>query len=127
MKLAFALMLAFASFAAGQTKPTQAEIDQWKKEPQVLESSVCKKVTWLLENERDASPEVQTVRHALGWWGRGFIEGAVFIMGDKAQKRASEFGLSIEVVAAHISAYCYQHPLETASDATQQLLVRVLK
>lgn len=115
-------MLAFASAAAGQTRPTQMELDQWKKEPQILESSACKKLTWLLENDPD-----QKVRQGLGWWGRGFIEGAVFVMGNKAQKSASEFGLSVDVIAAHITAYCYQHPTETAFEAAQQLLLKVLK
>jgi hypothetical protein len=120
-------LLAFASFVNAQSKPTQAEIDQWKKEPKVLESSTCKKITWLLEDERTASAELQPMRNLLGWWGRGFIEGAVFVMGDKALKKADQFGLSVDVVAAHLSAYCSEHPTETASDAVQKLLVKVLK
>lgn len=58
MRWILTLLLAFASFVSAQTKPTQAEIDQWKKEPNILESSACKKITWLLEAERTASAEV---------------------------------------------------------------------
>lgn len=63
----------------------------------------------------------------MGWWGRGYIEGAVFVMGDDALKKADKFGLSVDVVAAHIAAYCYEHPTETTFDAVQHLLVKVLK
>ena len=130
MMTAFLLLLAFTSFAGGQTKPTQVEINQWKKEESgILESSMCKKITWLLDSERGASTELtkQPIRYALGWWGRGFIEGAVYMIGDKAQKKAGEFGLSVDVVAAHIASYCYDHQTETPFDAVQQLLLTVLK
>jgi hypothetical protein len=130
MRWILTLLLAFASFVGAQTKPTQAEIDQWKKEPNILESSACKKITWLLEAERTASAEVlpkQGIRNVMGWWGRGYIEGAVFVMGDDALKKADKFGLSVDVVAAHIAAYCYEHPTGTAFDAVQHLLVKALK
>jgi hypothetical protein len=124
----FPVFLIFAPFIGAQSKPTQAEITQWKKEPSVLESSVCKKITWLLENERGASTELtkQPVRYALGWWGRGFIEGAV-MSDENAQKKASDFGLSVDVVAAHISTYCYSHQADRPIDAVQDLLLKVLK
>jgi hypothetical protein len=124
------LLLASPSVVGAQTKPTQAEINEWKKEAGMLESSGCKKITWLLESEQavsTGSPRQQPIHYALGWWGRGFIEGAVYIISDKAQKRASEFGLSVDVVAAHIATYCYDHQTETPFDAVQQLLLKVLK
>jgi hypothetical protein len=130
IKTTVVLVLAFASFVGAQTKPTQAEINQWKKESNILESSVCKKIIWLLDDERTASAELpkQPIRHALGWWGRGFIEGAVYMIDDdKAQKKAGEFGLSVDVVAAHVAAYCYEHQTETPLDAVHQLLLKVLK
>ena len=130
--VASVFVLGLASAVGAQTKPTQAEIDQWKKETgtQILEGSVCKKITWLLESERNVSGDLtkQPIRYALGWWGRGFIEGAVYMIpGDQAQKKAAEFGLSVEVVAAHIAAYCYDHEKERPFDALQDLLLKVLK
>jgi hypothetical protein len=129
MMAAFPLLLTFAPFVGAQTKPTQAQINQWKKEPGILESSVCKKITWLLDTERIPSTELtkQPIRYALGWWGRGFIEGAVYMSGDKAQKKAEEFGLSVDVVAAHIATYCNDHQANTPFDAVQDLLRKVLK
>lgn len=87
------LLLVFASFVSAQTKPTQAKINQWKKEPNILESSACKKITWLLEAERTASAGVlpkQGIRSVMGRWGRGYIEGAVFVMGDDALKEGGQ-------------------------------------
>jgi hypothetical protein len=128
MMAAFPVLLTFAPFVGAQTKPTQAEITQWKKVPGILESSVCKKITWLLDSERVASTELtkQPIRYALGWWGRGFIEGAV-MSDEKAQKKASDFGLRVDVVAAHIATYCYDHQADTPIDAVQDLLLKVLK
>ena len=122
-------MLAAASEITAQTKPTQAELDQWAKDPdsQVLETSTCKKVTWLLEAEKDRPNTQRPIRYALAWWGRGFIEGAVYMIGEKAQKAASRFGLSADVVAAHISTYCYAHQTEAPFEAVQDLLLKVLK
>ena len=129
MMTAFPLLLTFAPFVGAQTKPTQAEINQWKKEPDILESSVCKKINWLLDSERMTSPQLtkQPIRYALGWWGRGFIEGAVYISGEKAQKKAEDFGLSVDVVASHIATYCYDHQADTPFDAVQESLLKVLK
>jgi hypothetical protein len=130
---AVVLLLASGAFVAAQTKPAQAEIDQWNKDAnaQMLETSPCTKVIWLLENERNTSPAElpkQPIRYALGWWGRGFIEGAVYMIpGDKAQEAASRFGVSVEVVASHIAAYCYDHHTATPLDAIQALLLTVLK
>jgi hypothetical protein len=119
--------------AGAQTKPTQAEQEGWAKNPRagVLESSSCKQVTWLLEGEEKLPGDAltkQPVRHALGWWGRGFVEGAVYMVpGEKATQAATDFGLSVDVVAAHISAYCYGHQTETPYDAIQSLLLKILK
>jgi hypothetical protein len=131
------LLLATAWFVTAQTKPTQAEIDQWQKAPGTLESTKCKMVTLLLDSEKNGellvlkSAELvsqQPWHYALGWWGKGFIEGAIFMIhSEKAEKRASDFGLSVEVVAAHIATYCYDHPNETPLDAVENLLAKVLK
>ena len=48
-------------------------------------------------------------------------------MGDDVLKKADKFGLSVDVVAAHIATHCYEHPTETAFDAVQHLLVKVPK
>jgi len=125
-----AVLMAFASFfISAQTKPTQAEIDQWKNEGKSLESSACKKIAWLLQNEQTASVDLpkQPIRNGLGWCGRGFIEGAAFVIGDDALKKVDEFGLCVDVVAAHIASSCYNHPTKTASEAVPNLLVKVLK
>lgn len=107
MKGPITLLLAFASFVSAQAKPTQAQIDQWKNDGKSLESSACKKITWMLQNEKTASADLpkQPIRNVLGWWGRGFIEGAAFMIGDDAIKKVDEFGLSVDVVGAHIASY----------------------
>src|SRR5262245_54947413 len=130
--VAAGVLLAFASAASAQTKPTQAEIEQWNKNmnSSVIDSYPSKKATWQVENEQKVSTELpkQPIRYALGWWGRGFIEGAIYMIGgDKAEKKAAEFGLSVEVVAAHITTYCYSHQAETPFDAVQDLLLKVVK
>src|ERR1017187_1939691 len=92
--LLIVLCLAAPSTVGAQTKPTQAERKEWSEGSPVLETSSCKKITWLLESERGVSttpPGQQPMRHMLGWWGRGFIEGAVSILGEKAQTKATEF------------------------------------
>jgi hypothetical protein len=75
MMAAVVLVLGFASFASAQTRPTQVEIDQWKKEPGILRNVRVQEIAWLLESERTASAELpkQPIRYALGWWGRGFF------------------------------------------------------
>ena len=123
---AVSLFLAIVPCASAQTKPTKAELDAWEKDPnaKVLEASPCKKITWLVESEQHQSPGLthQPIGYALGWWGRGFIEGAVYMIGgEKAEKKASEFGLSVDVVQAHLKGYCYTHPTETPFDAIQDL------
>jgi hypothetical protein len=83
-----------------------------------------------LDGERKLSQDVthQPIRYALGWWGRGFVEGAVYMIGgDKPQKKADEFGLSVDVAAQHIATYCYYHQNEMPLDTVQDLLLKVLK
>ena len=130
------LVLLCATSASAQTKRTPAEQEAWANNPQagVLESSPCKQVTWLLEGEENLAGDPltkQPVRHALGWWGRGFIEGAVYMVpgekGEKVTKAATDFGLSVDVVASHISTYCYGHQTETPYAAIQGLLLTILK
>ena len=123
------ILLAFVSPAAAQTKPTQAEIEQWKKDTRPLLSSPCKKVIWVLEREQKAfSTRQRANRLGLGWWGRGFIEGVLYINGtNEMRKKAEDFGVSAELVAAYISTYCSDHPTETPFDAVQHLLIEVLK
>src|ERR1700687_4587649 len=120
MTAALVFTLALTPLVGAQTKPTQTEIDQWTKDtnPQVLESEPCKKIAWLLDSERNVSADLvhQPIHYALGWWGRGFVEGAVYMIGGAAPKKANEFGLSVEVVVAHIATYCYAHDTETPFD-----------
>jgi hypothetical protein len=126
----FALM--FAQSVSAQSTVTQADIEQWKKDAktQPLESTSCRAITWLLDGERKTRPAErpkQPIGYALGWWGRGFIEGAVYMIGgEKAEKKADEFGLSVEVVTAHIATFCFDHPTKTPFDAAQGLLLKVL-
>ncbi len=113
-----------------QTTPTPSELAQWKDpSSQILESSPCKKITWLLEAEKKSGD--QGMHHALGWWGRGYVEGAVYMIdgeaGDAARKRVQEFGLSVDVVTAHITTYCYAHPTDTPMEAVQALLLKAMK
>lgn len=129
MKYAVLLMCCLTvSVAATQTKPTPQEFAQWEKDTNngILETTVCKKITWLLESERGTAKD--PIHSALGWWGRGFISGAVYMIGgEKADKKAGDFGLSVDVVAAHIATYCYAHDTGTPFDAIQDLLLKVLK
>jgi hypothetical protein len=130
--LAMVLVMTLGARANGQTQPTQAELDQWKKDPKanVLETSPCKKITWLIESENKTEPNEnkRSIQYALGWWGRGFIEGAVYtIDNDKVLKKAQDFGLSVDVVSAHIKTYCYVHQTETPFEAVQDLLLKVVK
>ena len=56
------------------------------------------------------------------------MEGAVYMIGgDKAEKKAADFGLSVEVVRAHLKTYCYSHPTDTPLEGVQDLLLKVLK
>ena len=123
------LMLVWGSFATAQTRPTPAEQDAWARDPNatMLETTPCKKITWLIENGLKRPPTQRPFRSALGWWGRGFLEGAVYVMGDKASKTAGASGLSAEVVATNIVTYCYGHPADTPVAAVQDLLLRILK
>ena len=100
MRIIFAvlLFLLVSSPVLAQTKPTQAERDKWTRDvnARILESAPCKEVTWLLEQEKQPSITFPPIRYSLGWWDRGFIEGAVYMIpGDKAQEAAGDFGLSV--------------------------------
>jgi hypothetical protein len=66
-------------------------------------------------------------RPQAGITSRGFVEGAAFVIDDDALKKVDEFGLSVDVVAAHIASYCYNHPTETRLRLCRDLLVKVLK
>jgi len=121
-------LLTIAPAVEPQTKPTQAELERWKAEgnTQVLESAPCKKVNWLLESQGKDSE----FRRMVGWWGRGFVEGTVAMLdgpgGDAARAKVERFGLTVDVVAAHISAYCYAHPAETPWNAAGDLSLKAL-
>src|SRR5437016_746096 len=96
------ILVLVMALAAAQTKPTPAEINEWQNN-KVLESSPCKQITWLLESESKGEPNMtkQPIHYALGWWARGFVEGAIYILGNKeAEKKVDEFGLSVDVAAA---------------------------
>jgi hypothetical protein len=128
--MSLALVVALSSstvFTQAPTLPTQAEIDQWKKDPaaQILETSPCKKITWVLQSEHEGNTRVN--HDLLGWWGRGWIEGAAYILGGNATDKANEFGLSVNVVAAYVQTYCAAHPTDTPYAAIQDLMLKVLK
>lgn len=118
-----------ASSAGAQTQPTQSQKDKWVKEAAsaLLEDMPCREVTWLLDGETQRPRSEQRFHDGLGWWGRGFVEGAVYIAGEKAQKAALNFGLSVDVVGSHIAAYCRVHEAGTPFDAIENLLLKVLK
>jgi hypothetical protein len=82
-------------------------------------------------NERDKERAQQKIHLALGWWGRGFIEGAAYTMdlpnNDKAMKKVTEFGLTVDVVTAHLDAYCRTNPDHTPFEGVQELLLTALK
>ena len=82
------LLLTGGPAAAVQTQPTQAERDAWAQDPRaaLLETSPCKKVTWLVETVEKQAPGQRPFRLALGWCGRGFIESVVSVKGDNAAK-----------------------------------------
>jgi hypothetical protein len=131
---AFVVFLFQVSPVTAQTAPSQEEIDKWKTEAPVLETSPCKMVTWLLEDKRIAEATRERYRESLAWWGRGFLEGAAYMIGApgrrsemKAWKKVVDFGLTTDVVAAHLSSYCHQHPTDRPIDAIQDLLLKALK
>ena|ERR1700687_3175109 len=125
-------LLFHVSIASAQTTPTQEEIARWKKNTQPLENARCKMVTWVLENEQKDDRGHQGVHQTLGWWGRGFIEGAAYTIDlagneGKAMKKVVDFGLSVDVVVAHLAAYCRSNPTRTPIDGVQDLLLKALK
>jgi hypothetical protein len=135
---AVVFLLASGPVVGAQTPPTKAEIEQWQKNPATksIEATPCKEISWLLENEAKLRmADDQRIRDALGWWGRGFVQGATYMIdvgiakgkGNEAMKKADAFGLSAEVVGAHIATYCHGHEAETPGDAIQDLLAKVLK
>lgn len=123
MKIFAVLVLVQMSASGGQPSPSAAERKAWSQ--QTLETSSCKRISGLLDGESHLG--VQPIHDALGWWGRGFIEGATYFAGAKAQKAAADFGLSADVVAAHVATYCVDHPSQTPEHAIQDLLTKVLK
>lgn len=121
-----ACALGISERAYAQTKPTAEELKAWAndKSTLVLETTPCKELNWLLEKEQTEKP----IRIGLGWWGRGFIEGALYIINVPAiDKKAQDFGLTVDVVASHISAYCYTHEKETPYDAIQKLILQIMQ
>jgi len=107
------------------------EISKWQKNPQPLENTSCKLITSLLDKNRDNEAS-RDLHLSLGWWGRGFIEGAAYMIDPpgkepKASKKVSEFGLTVDVVAAHLEAYCRSNPNDTPVEAVQDLLLKALK
>ncbi len=96
--VALSISVMWASSAHAQTNPTQAEKDEWAKEPtaRILETSPCKQITWMVESERKEAAELskQPILYALGWWGRGFIEGAV--SGPRRQSHEGSNGFRFE-------------------------------
>ncbi len=68
-----------------------------------------------------------TARFALGWWSRGFLEGALLSIDADAAKKSDEFGLGVETAATRIVTYCDEHPTETPLEAVQYMLLDALK
>ena len=100
--------------AGSHESPRPLNWKRWKNEPaaKVMETSPCRKITWMLESdESDKNP----IRIALGG---GDVDSSKarwhMVPGDKASKAASDFGLSVDVVAAHIKTYCYSHEQDNA-------------
>jgi len=115
--------------ASAQTKPTPEDIQQWLNDPkeQVLESVPCKRLTWILASEAKLDESQRQIHFALGWWARGFAEGATFLANEKAQNNLKHFGLSVVVAAAHIATYCATHETETPFDAVQDLVLKAIR
>jgi len=69
----------------------------------------------------------KSFRFALGWWSRGFLEGALLSLDADAAKKSDEFGLGVETAATRIVTYCDEHPTETPLEAVQYMLLDALK
>lgn len=120
------------STASAQSAATTDEAAKWQKSPQPLENTSCKIVTWLLDNEQDKEHAAQKIHLTLGWWGRGFVEGAAYAIDlpgnqNKAMKHVTAFGLTVDVVTAHLDAYCRANPSDTPLEGVQELLLKALK
>jgi len=125
------IALFFLSSLYAQNTPMPDEVSKWQKNPQPLETTSCKIITWLLDKEADQDTSLRKIHLALGWWGRGFVEGAAYTIDlpdqTKAMKKVTEFGLTVDVVTAHLAAYCRSNPGDTPIDGVQQLLLKALK
>ena len=100
--------------AGAQTKP-----------PDSLELAPCQEITQLMENGDPVNKK--SFRFALGWWSRGFLEGALLSIDADAAQKSDEFGLGVETAATRIVAYCNEHPTETPMEAVQYMLLDALK
>jgi len=82
----------------------------------------------LLEHEESTSAK-RDLRNILGWWGRGYVEGAIswqeVVDDEKMRKAANDFGLTVDTVAAHLTGYCYKHQEKTPVDAVQNLTLKI--
>jgi hypothetical protein len=123
----FAIAVPILVFVMASNAQTKSEMDARKQDLGPLEATSCKEVTRLLNSERGELVE-RPIRFGLGWWGRGFVTGAVYILGTKrAEEKARAFGLSVEVVAAHLATYCHDHPTETPMAGVLDLLENVVR
>ncbi len=112
--------VAFASVAGAQA-PAGAQT----KPPASLELAPCQEITQLMENGDPVNKK--SFRFALGWWSRGFLEGALLSIDADAAKKSDEFGLGVETAATRIVTYCDEHPTETPLEAVQYMLLDALK
>jgi len=90
-----------------------------------LELAPCQEITQLMENGDPVNKK--SFRFALGWWSRGFLEGALLSIDADAAQKSDEFGLGVETAATRIVAYCNEHPTETPMEAVQYMLLDALK
>jgi hypothetical protein len=94
--------------------------------PRALEAMECRAIV--------AAPDTLLLRANLGWWGRGYILGALSAFETANQlpegrllRQAEQFNLSAETAAAHIGAYCTAHPSDTPFEAIAALLFEILR
>jgi hypothetical protein len=106
---------------AGARPPAGAQT----KPPDSLELAPCQEITQLMENGDPVNKK--SFRFALGWWSRGFLEGALLSIDADAATKSDEFGLGVETAATRIVAYCNEHPTETPMEAVQYMLLDALK
>ena|ERR1035437_573887 len=73
------------------------------------------------------------IKSVIGWYARGFVEGALFILADPNKPptglttAAHDFGLSTDVATSHVLVYCKTHPEELVEIGVADLLLKVVQ